>query len=192
MESKDEDSLRSRWPPRYWSAAKGTDPPGTRDHHGCLPNIGPGLALDLRDRETEGHTQRFTKMTVKLSIAPGISETKLVHVRRGALLHDMGKIGVPDAILLKPGPLIRSGKSCDVIPAWLMICSLRWIICGLLWDDVFSRVRDGLIHKGYCYENRSIVPGSNRCGQHGFRVSGPSGVFYLMEAVRSITVARYF
>lgn len=62
-------------------------------------------ALDLRDKETEGHTQRVTKMTLKLARAMGLPETELVHIRRGALLHDIGKMGVPDGILLKPGAL---------------------------------------------------------------------------------------
>jgi len=62
-------------------------------------------ALDLRDKETEGHTQRVTELTMKLGSLFGFSETDLVHVRRGALLHDIGKMGVPDRILLKPGPL---------------------------------------------------------------------------------------
>ncbi|BAJ62040.1 HD domain-containing phosphohydrolase [Anaerolinea thermophila] len=62
-------------------------------------------ALDLRDRETEGHSQRVTELTLKIARAMGMSEEQLVHVRRGALLHDIGKMGVPDAILLKPGAL---------------------------------------------------------------------------------------
>lgn len=62
-------------------------------------------ALDLRDHGTEGHTQRVTEMTVRLARVMGIAEEELVHIRRGALLHDMGKVGVPDAILHKPGPL---------------------------------------------------------------------------------------
>lgn len=62
-------------------------------------------ALDLRDKETEGHTQRVTKMTMKLTHAAGMTEAELVHVRRGALLHDIGKMGVPDNILLKPDKL---------------------------------------------------------------------------------------
>ena len=62
-------------------------------------------ALDLRDHETEGHSRRVTEMTLRLAQAAGISEAEIVHVRRGALLHDIGKMGVPDAILLKPGPL---------------------------------------------------------------------------------------
>jgi len=62
-------------------------------------------ALDLRDRETEGHTQRVTEITVKLARKLNCTEDELVHIRRGALLHDMGKMGIPDEILQKPGPL---------------------------------------------------------------------------------------
>ena len=62
-------------------------------------------AMDLRDRETEGHTLRVTKLTEELAKQMGIPDEMLVHVRRGSLLHDIGKIAVPDSILLKPGPL---------------------------------------------------------------------------------------
>ncbi len=66
---------------------------------------GWAYALDLRDEETEGHSQRVTQLTVMLAIAMGIPEEQLLHIRRGALLHDIGKMGIPDAILLKPGKL---------------------------------------------------------------------------------------
>jgi putative nucleotidyltransferase with HDIG domain len=62
-------------------------------------------ALDLRDKETEGHTLRVTRLTLELAGAFGFSDAELVHVRRGALLHDIGKMGVPDRILLKTGEL---------------------------------------------------------------------------------------
>jgi putative nucleotidyltransferase with HDIG domain len=62
-------------------------------------------ALDLRDKETEGHTQRVTEMTVRLARAMGMAEHDIMHVRRGALLHDIGKMGIPDNILLKPDKL---------------------------------------------------------------------------------------
>ena len=62
-------------------------------------------ALDMRDKETEGHSRRVTEMTLMLAVAMEMSENELVHVRRGALLHDIGKMGIPDNILLKPGPL---------------------------------------------------------------------------------------
>jgi HD-GYP domain-containing protein (c-di-GMP phosphodiesterase class II)/CheY-like chemotaxis protein/putative methionine-R-sulfoxide reductase with GAF domain len=62
-------------------------------------------ALDLRDKETEGHTLRVTEMSVRLGRAMGLDDEDLVHTRRGALLHDIGKMGVPDGILLKPAAL---------------------------------------------------------------------------------------
>ncbi len=62
-------------------------------------------AMELRDQETEGHTRRATELTVRLALAAGIPKEQLVHVRHGALLHDIGKLGVPDSILLKAGPL---------------------------------------------------------------------------------------
>jgi len=62
-------------------------------------------ALDLRDRETEGHSRRVTEMTFKLASQMGIAQPELVHICRGAMLHDIGKVAIPDDILLKPGPL---------------------------------------------------------------------------------------
>ena len=62
-------------------------------------------ALELRDHDTEGHTSRTTELTVRLARAMGVNEKDLVNFYRGALLHDIGKIGVPDSIVLKPGPL---------------------------------------------------------------------------------------
>jgi len=62
-------------------------------------------ALYLRDESTEGHTQRVVEKALKLAQAVGIPEKQLLHIRRGALLHDIGKLGVPDRILNKPGPL---------------------------------------------------------------------------------------
>jgi cyclic di-GMP phosphodiesterase len=62
-------------------------------------------AMDLRDNETEGHTQRVTHLTLKLAEAFNMKSDELIHIRRGALLHDMGKLGIPDSILLKPDKL---------------------------------------------------------------------------------------
>jgi putative nucleotidyltransferase with HDIG domain len=62
-------------------------------------------ALDLRDKETERHSRRVTEMTLRLCRNMGVSDADLIYVRRGALLHDIGKMGIPDRILLKPGPL---------------------------------------------------------------------------------------
>jgi len=62
-------------------------------------------ALDLRDNETENHTRRVTEMTLDMAQTFGMTTEQLVHIRRGALLHDIGKIAVPDSILLKEGKL---------------------------------------------------------------------------------------
>ncbi len=62
-------------------------------------------ALDLRDKETEGHTRRVADLTLLMAGRMGLDAAQLAHIRRGALLHDIGKMGIPDAILLKPGRL---------------------------------------------------------------------------------------
>jgi HD-GYP domain-containing protein (c-di-GMP phosphodiesterase class II) len=62
-------------------------------------------ALDLRDKETEEHTRRVSDITVDLAVRLGTEGADLVHVRRGAILHDIGKVAIPDRILFKPGPL---------------------------------------------------------------------------------------
>lgn len=62
-------------------------------------------ALGYRDKETEGHSIRVTEMTIRLARATWVADEEIIHIRRGALLHDIGKLGVPDNILLKPGKL---------------------------------------------------------------------------------------
>ncbi|HUV28514.1 MAG TPA: HD domain-containing phosphohydrolase [Anaerolineales bacterium] len=66
---------------------------------------GWSMALELRDQDTEGHTRRVAELTLELSQLMGYKGEELVHIRRGALLHDIGKMGIPDSILLKPGAL---------------------------------------------------------------------------------------
>ncbi|MCJ7806791.1 MAG: GAF domain-containing protein [Clostridia bacterium] len=66
---------------------------------------GWGYALDLRDEETEGHSKRVVEMTMRVFQVLDIAQENLPHVKRGALLHDIGKMGIADAILLKPGKL---------------------------------------------------------------------------------------
>jgi PAS domain S-box-containing protein/putative nucleotidyltransferase with HDIG domain len=62
-------------------------------------------ALELRDQETEGHSRRVLDLTLQLAQRLGQSGKNMAHIRRGALLHDIGKMGIPDSILHKPGPL---------------------------------------------------------------------------------------
>jgi PAS domain S-box-containing protein len=66
---------------------------------------GWAAALELREKETANHSRNVVEMTIKLAGKFDFSEDELVHIKRGALLHDIGKMGIPDSILLKPGPL---------------------------------------------------------------------------------------
>jgi putative nucleotidyltransferase with HDIG domain len=67
--------------------------------------LGLGLALEHRDLETAGHTERVVGLAARLGEALGLSRTELEALRHGAYLHDIGKLAVPDAVLLKPGKL---------------------------------------------------------------------------------------
>jgi putative nucleotidyltransferase with HDIG domain len=69
-----------------------------------------GGALDLKDAETEGHCQRVTAYTILIARAMGVEASALGHIARGAFLHDIGKMGVPDQILRKPGPLTNEER----------------------------------------------------------------------------------
>ncbi|MEK6751364.1 MAG: PAS domain S-box protein [Chloroflexota bacterium] len=68
-------------------------------------------ALELRDEITEGHTRRVTELTLKFAHALKIPENEIEHIRRGALLHDIGKMGIPDSILHKPGPFTAQERT---------------------------------------------------------------------------------
>jgi putative nucleotidyltransferase with HDIG domain len=78
-----------------------------------------GGALDAKDAETEGHCQRVTAFTITIARAMGVDKALLRHIARGAFLHDIGKMGVPDSILTKPGPLTPEEREimrrhCDI------------------------------------------------------------------------------
>jgi HD-GYP domain-containing protein (c-di-GMP phosphodiesterase class II) len=87
-------------------------------------------AMDMRDRETEGHTQRVTDLTLKLGRAMNIRESELRHIRHGALLHDIGKMGIPDSILLKEDTLTdEEWERMSQHPgfAYEMLSSIRYL-----------------------------------------------------------------
>jgi putative nucleotidyltransferase with HDIG domain len=78
-----------------------------------------GGALDAKDAETEGHCQRVTAFTIRMAEAMGVDKVALRHIARGAFLHDIGKMGIPDSILRKPGPLTADERTvmrrhCDI------------------------------------------------------------------------------
>lgn len=70
------------------------------------------MALDFRDNETQGHSIRVVEYTERLANQMGLTEPTLTDIRRGAMLHDVGKIGIPDAILRKPGKLNAEEWEC--------------------------------------------------------------------------------
>ena len=70
-----------------------------------------GAALDLRDNETAGHSRRVTRYCLEIATVLGCGEEELKHIERGSYLHDIGKIGIPDSILLKPGQLTLEERS---------------------------------------------------------------------------------
>ena len=88
-------------------------------------------ALDLRDHETEGHSRRVTEMTLRLAAVLNVADVEMVNVRRGALLHDIGKMGVPDSILLKPEALTEE--------EWVVMRRHPVLACELLSPIEFLR-----------------------------------------------------
>jgi len=87
-------------------------------------------ALELRDYDTDDHSRRVVAMTMRLADELGIDESEKIHVRRGALLHDIGKMGVPDNILLKPGPLTEEEWEImrrHPVYAYNMLKSIRYL-----------------------------------------------------------------
>ena len=87
-------------------------------------------ALDLRDKETEGHTKRVTALTEKLARKMGMDENALVHIQRGALLHDIGKMAIPDGILLKPAALSPEERTLiemHPVYAYEMLTPIRFL-----------------------------------------------------------------
>lgn len=91
-------------------------------------------ALDLRDKETEGHTKRVTALTQKLAKSMGVSDEDLVHITRGALLHDIGKMAIPDGILLKPSGLTDDERKLiqkHPIYAFEMLSPIKFLLPAL-------------------------------------------------------------
>jgi putative two-component system response regulator len=91
-------------------------------------------ALDLRDKEVEGHTNRVTEIALKFARTIGLTEEELAHVRRGALLHDVGKLGIPDSILHKPGKLTE--KEWEImrlhpVHAYQWLSSIKFLLPAL-------------------------------------------------------------
>jgi HD-GYP domain-containing protein (c-di-GMP phosphodiesterase class II) len=135
-------------------------------------------ALDLRDKETEGHTQRVTEMTVRLARAMGISESEMVAVRRGALLHDIGKMGIPDSILLKPGPLSDA--------EWEIMRLHPEYAYELLSPIEFLRPA---LHIPYCHHEKWDGTGYPR-GLKGEQIPLPARIFAIVDVYDALRSDR--
>jgi putative nucleotidyltransferase with HDIG domain len=85
-------------------------PASSRDVQNSYETVLSALlsALDTRDTEAEGHSERITGYTMVLASELGVTEEEMFHMERGALLHDIGKVAIPDRILHKAGPLTES------------------------------------------------------------------------------------
>jgi len=135
-------------------------------------------ALDLRDRETEGHTQRVTNMTLRLARKMGLSEERLTLIKRGALLHDIGKMGIPDHILLKPEGLTEEEQHIMRQHPQLAYDMLEPI----------AYLRDAL-HIPYCHHEKWDGSGYPR-GLAGTQIPLEARLFAIVDVWDAITTDR--
>lgn len=126
-------------------------------------------ALELRDQETEGHTLRVADLTVRLANAMGVKDEEVVDIRRGALLHDIGKMGVPDRILLKPGKLDDD--------EWDIMKQHTVYAFEMLWPIEFLRLA---IDIPYCHHERWDGTGYPR-GLKGEQIPLSARIFAIVD-----------
>ncbi|MGB9866406.1 MAG: HD-GYP domain-containing protein [Bacillota bacterium] len=139
---------------------------------------GWAYALDLRDRETEGHSRRVTEITVRLARKMGMREDELVHVRRGALLHDIGKLGVPDSILLKPGRLSEE--------EWQIMRKHPQFARDMLWSISYLRPA---LDIPYCHHERWDGTGYPR-GLRGEEIPLAARIFAVVDVWDALSSDR--
>jgi putative nucleotidyltransferase with HDIG domain len=135
-------------------------------------------ALDLRDHETEGHTQRVTDMTLRLARKMGLSTERLVLIRRGALLHDIGKMGIPDHILHKPEELTEEEQN--------LMRQHPQLAYDLL--EPIAYLRDAL-NIPYCHHEKWDGSGYPR-GLSGTQIPLEARLFALVDVWDAITTDR--
>jgi len=141
---------------------------------------GWGRALELRDEETEGHTQRVTELTLRLARAMQVPEADLVHIRRGSFLHDIGKIGIPDRILLKPEPLTEEEwqvMRLHPVYAFRILQPIRYLRPAL---DI-----------PYCHHERWDGQGYPR-GLKGEQIPLPARIFSVVDVWDALTSDRRY
>ena len=126
-------------------------------------------ALELRDRETEGHTRRVTEMTMRLARYIGVNDTEMVNIYRGVLLHDIGKMGVPDHILKKEGKLTEE--------EWTEMRRHPVYAYNLLSPITFLR---GVLDIPYCHHERWDGKGYPR-GLKGEQIPLAARIFSVVD-----------
>ena len=139
---------------------------------------GWSCALDLRDKLTEGHTQRGAKMAIQLARVMGVDDAALVHMWRGALLHDMGKIGIPDSILLKPGQLSED--------EWTIMRQHPQIAYDLLAPIAYLQPA---LDIPYCHHEKWDGTGYPR-GLKGEQIPLPARIFAVIDVFDALTSDR--
>lgn len=136
-------------------------------------------ALDLRDKETEGHTLRVTQQTLALARKMGFSEEELVHIRRGALLHDIGKMGVPDRILHKAGELTAA--------EWAVMRNHPSFAFELL--SPIGYLKSATLDIPYCHHERWDGSGYPR-GLKGEQIPLTARIFAVVDVYDALTSDR--
>ena len=145
-------------------------------YESCLELL--SKTLDLRDHETEGHSLRVADMSTSLARVFGMDEAEIAYMRRGALLHDIGKIGIPDAILLKPGPLDEGERS---------VMKLHPVIARELFDGI-PFLRDA-VDVPWCHHERWDGKGYPR-GLAGQAIPLPARIFAVVDVWDALTHDR--
>jgi HD-GYP domain-containing protein (c-di-GMP phosphodiesterase class II)/PAS domain-containing protein len=135
-------------------------------------------AVDLRDNQTEGHSLRVTEMALRLARTMGMGEAELEHLRRGALLHDIGKLGIPDAILLKPDQLTDD--------EWQVM--RRHPIYAFDWMAPIAFLRPAL-DIPYCHHERWDGTGYPR-GLSGMQIPLAARIFAAVDIYDALRSAR--
>jgi putative nucleotidyltransferase with HDIG domain len=134
--------------------------------------------VELRERKTGEHTRRVAEMTVRLAEKMGFDEEQMPHVRRGALLHDIGKIGIPDAILLKPGKLTDE--------EWKTMRKHPQYAYEMLWQIEFLRPAIGI---PYCHHEKWNGTGYPR-GLKGEEIPLEARIFAVVDVWDALTSDR--
>jgi len=135
-------------------------------------------ALDMRDTETQGHSRRVSEFTVAVAKRMGIQEPELTQMRWGALLHDVGKIGVPDAILRKPGKLTPE--------EWVEMRKHPELGRRILASIGFL---EGAIPIVYCHQERFDGTGYPR-GLAGEQIPLGARIFAVVDTLDAMTMNR--